>query len=241
MVATSTIVYCYTARTESIFQTFDQIYQIALVLFVVSFLFFSESLFYIFKTRNSWHKYVDFFLNIRIFLLFVSLNLLVSIYLFIEPYAIEYLAFQTISAFYVSATIAIYLLDAFTLIFLKIVFRKYGVKLFGNVEFLAQNGVHRDEISKIVSDATLCAKLLEFTKDRHCEENVLFLVDFSKWEKKVKNDRKRAITKADLIPFFEKYFDKASVHELNLTNPVKRRAIGLFDNLEDDELVNQDL
>eukprot|EP00122_Pirum_gemmata_P000827 Pgem_evm1s736 len=147
---------------------------------VISILFMFESLILIILTRKSWNLFCDFGLNLRMYTAFIiSLVLTSSFCLTKYKSAIDTAHSSTsLIIFYYSFTLTAYLLDSFTLVFVKIFTRIYGFSGLSDFEFVAQLDFNENDIYTILNDKELGPLFLDYSRTQLCEENVLFLKYF---------------------------------------------------------------
>eukprot|EP00121_Abeoforma_whisleri_P002637 Awhi_evm1s2373 len=180
------------------------------------------SLFYIYKTRKAWDMFVDTHHNVRTLfaICLVAFPVLLVTIIVMQPK--DRIITGLVFSFYYSFITASYLLDTFLLPIMKVSFRQRGKSNLGSIEFKAQCDVN--DISALLEDKMLNALLLDFASQKHCEENVYFLIGYQL----LKNEK----TIDQFNNLYAEHCVSDSKYELNLNASTSQRARAGYDRVQ---------
>ncbi|XP_063901264.1 uncharacterized protein LOC135120868, partial [Zophobas morio] len=123
------------------------------VILIAGIFFLVENFCYLILTRKCWFMFVDYYYNIRIFLLFGVLLIPTTIHVIAHP-------LTSASLFYISFVTSCYLVDSYTLPLIKIYLRRAGNPLFKDVDFIAQNKIFY--VEQIIADQELRSLFVDY-------------------------------------------------------------------------------
>eukprot|EP00122_Pirum_gemmata_P013717 Pgem_evm1s12773 len=191
---------------------------------VVNFIFLLESIVLIILTRKSWSLFSDFRFNVRTYVSFFIIYVMNASILLTEYKSAMDMARSgaLLVIAYTSFIVTGYLLDAFTLIFVKIYCRKLGYNWLEDFDFVAQKQETVTDVKDYINDQELYGLLFSYAKEQHCEENLLFLTEYYGIESSAN------IEMEDVSRIFQKFIIPGSEFEVNLIGKTVLKVMGAY-------------